>query len=221
MGSSLSFFSRSICSELRDINMTSVAELIHGGGSGEEKLVLAIQYAGKTIDIPFPMNATLGDLRQHVEDDWSVAKKHQTYICQSKKWAGVAFDDSTKLLDCLQACERKPAKEVSKESNGYPKKQKVMLMAPKDASGNAIVTAQEDKFSSQVKSHFSAGLDDAAAAKSVAKSFNEQKIRDLNVTLAEISEVLDSIQLCGKVRQRRKELLAEIRKAEDALAPRT
>eukprot|EP00933_Yihiella_yeosuensis_P006044 TRINITY_DN110684_c0_g1_i1.p1 TRINITY_DN110684_c0_g1~~TRINITY_DN110684_c0_g1_i1.p1 ORF type:complete len:176 (+),score=36.70 TRINITY_DN110684_c0_g1_i1:94-621(+) len=165
-------------------------------------LRVAIRHGANHRDIDFPDDAaTLGDVRNAIEQQMCVPKDKQTLICSGKRWQGIAFPDSLKLLD---AAGPKGVKDV----DGV-KVVTLMLMAPAGLD-------QSDEISK-----FEASVDEA---RSIIKSLpapdaesSKKASRLAHDLLVKASAGLDSLSLVGAQREARRALLGQIEALEQEL----
>mmetsp|Transcript_92718 Transcript_92718/g.289081 ORF Transcript_92718/g.289081 Transcript_92718/m.289081 type:complete len:178 (-) Transcript_92718:105-638(-) len=165
---------------------------------------VSVKYAKDTRDLDFPSaDATLGELRDAIEQQMSVPRSVQGLICAGKRWQGLAFGDDLKLLDAAGA-------KGSKEVLGV-KTISVMLMAPAGADGGGEVE------------RCAAQLEEARAVVAALPPEPEALRRQLLLAddlLTRAATGLDDLSLVGAQRERRRELLAQIDAAGQDVAAR-
>eukprot|EP00930_Biecheleria_cincta_P053428 TRINITY_DN38936_c0_g1_i1.p1 TRINITY_DN38936_c0_g1~~TRINITY_DN38936_c0_g1_i1.p1 ORF type:complete len:187 (-),score=55.94 TRINITY_DN38936_c0_g1_i1:125-652(-) len=160
---------------------------------------VVVKYIKECKDLEFAdASASLGDLREAVEQQISVPKAKQTLICAGRRWQGLAFGDSLKLLE---AAGPKGVKEVE-----GVKVISVMLMAPAglDHSDDIARWAEQIREAKEIVDKLPAST--AEETRKVALL-----AQDL---LVKASTALDSLELIGGQRERRRELLAQVEALE-------
>eukprot|EP00747_Dinoflagellata_sp_TGD_P182723 gnl/TRDRNA2_/TRDRNA2_37077_c0_seq1.p1 gnl/TRDRNA2_/TRDRNA2_37077_c0~~gnl/TRDRNA2_/TRDRNA2_37077_c0_seq1.p1 ORF type:complete len:175 (+),score=45.74 gnl/TRDRNA2_/TRDRNA2_37077_c0_seq1:116-640(+) len=155
---------------------------------------VAVKYGKVNSEIDFANSeATIGELHDAIEQKLSVPKAQQSLICAGKRWQGVAFPDTLKILE---AAGPKGAKDVM-----GVKVISLMLMAPAGADGAEEVTKWRAKVDEVEEILSSAPSDSAARKKALALA------DDL---LSSAAQGLDCLQLVGAMRERRREILKRI-----------
>mmetsp|Transcript_111869 Transcript_111869/g.316049 ORF Transcript_111869/g.316049 Transcript_111869/m.316049 type:complete len:177 (-) Transcript_111869:88-618(-) len=155
-----------------------------------------VKYGKITQAIEFcSVDATVGDLREQIEQQMSVPRASQSLICSGRRWQGVAFGDELKLTEA--------ARNSAKDVMGVKVISGVMLMAPPDCDGSAAVKGFEEKV---VEVN---GIIQELAADADPEDVRKQlKLADDLLTRA--AEGLDGLTLVGAQRERRRELLRQI-----------
>eukprot|EP00445_Apocalathium_hangoei_P043304 CAMPEP_0203970084 /NCGR_PEP_ID=MMETSP0359-20131031/97785_1 /ASSEMBLY_ACC=CAM_ASM_000338 /TAXON_ID=268821 /ORGANISM="Scrippsiella Hangoei, Strain SHTV-5" /LENGTH=174 /DNA_ID=CAMNT_0050908033 /DNA_START=73 /DNA_END=594 /DNA_ORIENTATION=+ len=142
---------------------------------------------------------TIGELREAIERQLSVAQDVQQLICAGRKWVGVAFGNDVKVLDAAGPRGTKDVMGVKVVT--------LMLMAPAGVDGSEDVNKCEGQVN-EASQRLSAIAADAQPDDA------RKELRVISDLLCRASEGLDCAKLVGAQKDRRRALLKRIEEVD-------
>eukprot|EP00927_Polykrikos_kofoidii_P049841 TRINITY_DN43851_c0_g1_i1.p2 TRINITY_DN43851_c0_g1~~TRINITY_DN43851_c0_g1_i1.p2 ORF type:complete len:193 (-),score=39.38 TRINITY_DN43851_c0_g1_i1:189-707(-) len=165
-------------------------------------LRVSVKFGRETRDIEFESaDATIGELREQIEQECSVVKTGQTLICAGRKWQGIAYGDALKIAEA--------AGSGAKEVMGV-KTVTLMLMGCDN---------------SEVVSRFEAQIDEAAAILDGVPEKDggdaaKKQLFEVEDILKKVTDGLDNVSVVGAQRERRRGMIRRVEAMSEAIETR-
>mmetsp|Transcript_64491 Transcript_64491/g.119990 ORF Transcript_64491/g.119990 Transcript_64491/m.119990 type:complete len:175 (-) Transcript_64491:48-572(-) len=156
-------------------------------------VAVEVKWASAVNKLVLAEEATIGNLRDAIEDELSIPKAAQKIICGGKQWQGIAFPEDLEIIKAAGK-EAKVVDEI--------RTVKLMLMTPPTAShaeevdkANALIDEAREVLKAAPAATDSAGLLKA--------------LRVAEDILVKAQTGLDNLDLVGKQKRRRRELIQQ------------